>query len=83
MGFFAHAQTVDTRPFFPLPTWPGYEARWLDDCNMHACCLGPPLTSVINMQSCTPVWFSYVLYLMHMDLINDAVYQEGSMGIIK
>ena len=21
-----HAQTVDTRPLFPLPTWPGYEA---------------------------------------------------------
>ena len=27
MGFFAHAQTVDTRPLFPPPTWPGYEAR--------------------------------------------------------
>ena len=26
MGFFAHAQTVDTRPFFPPLTWPGYEA---------------------------------------------------------
>ena len=26
MFFFAHAQTVDTRPLFPLPTWPGYEA---------------------------------------------------------
>ena len=24
---FAHAQTVDTRPLFPPPTWPGYEAR--------------------------------------------------------
>ena len=24
---FAHAQTVDTRPRFPLPTWPGYEAN--------------------------------------------------------
>ena len=23
----AHAQTVDTRPLFPPPTWPGYEAR--------------------------------------------------------
>ena len=23
---FAHAQTVDTRPLFPPPTWPGYEA---------------------------------------------------------
>ena len=23
---FAHAQTVDTRPLFPSPTWPGYEA---------------------------------------------------------
>ena len=22
---FAHAQTVDTRPLFPPPTWPGYE----------------------------------------------------------
>ena len=22
-----HAQTVDTRPLFPPPTWPGYEAR--------------------------------------------------------
>ena len=22
----AHAQTVDTRPLFPPPTWPGYEA---------------------------------------------------------
>ena len=21
-----HAQTVDTRPLFPPPTWPGYEA---------------------------------------------------------
>ena len=27
MGFFAHAQTVDTRPLFPPPTWPGYEAN--------------------------------------------------------
>ena len=27
MGFFAHAQTVDTRPLFPSPTWPGYEAK--------------------------------------------------------
>ena len=26
MGVFAHAQTVDTRPLFPPPTWPGYEA---------------------------------------------------------
>ena len=26
MGFFAHAQTVDTTPLFPPPTWPGYEA---------------------------------------------------------
>ena len=26
MGFFAHVQTVDTRPLFPPPTWPGYEA---------------------------------------------------------
>ena len=26
MGFFAHAQTVDTRPLFPPTTWPGYEA---------------------------------------------------------
>ena len=26
MGFFAHAQTVDTRPLFPPPMWPGYEA---------------------------------------------------------
>ena len=24
---FAHAQTVDTRPLFPPPTWPGYEAN--------------------------------------------------------
>ena len=23
---FAHAQTVDTGPLFPPPTWPGYEA---------------------------------------------------------
>ena len=23
---FAHAQTVDTRPLFPPPMWPGYEA---------------------------------------------------------
>ena len=23
---FAHAQTVDTRPLFPLTMWPGYEA---------------------------------------------------------
>ena len=22
-----HAQTVDTRPLFPPPTWPGYDAR--------------------------------------------------------
>ena len=29
MGFFAHAQTVDTRPLFPPPTWPGYEANFL------------------------------------------------------
>ena len=28
---FAHAQTVDTRPLFPPPTWPGYEATWLYD----------------------------------------------------
>ena len=27
MGFFAHAQTVSTRPLFPPPTWPGYEAK--------------------------------------------------------
>ena len=27
MGGFAHAQTVDTRPLFLPPTWPGYEAR--------------------------------------------------------
>ena len=27
MGFFAHAQTVDTRPLFPPNTWPGYEAN--------------------------------------------------------
>ena len=27
MGFFVHAQTVDTRPLFPPPTWPGYEAN--------------------------------------------------------
>ena len=26
MGFFAHAQTVDTRPLFLPPTWPGYES---------------------------------------------------------
>ena len=26
MGFFAHAQTVDTRPLFPPSTWLGYEA---------------------------------------------------------
>ena len=25
-----HAQTVDTRPLFPPPTWPGYKAT--DDC---------------------------------------------------
>ena len=24
---FAHAQTVDTRPLFPPPTWPGHEAN--------------------------------------------------------
>ena len=28
VGFFVHAQTVDTRPLFPPPTWPGYEANW-------------------------------------------------------
>ena len=28
MGFFMHAQTVDTRPLFPPPTWPGYEANF-------------------------------------------------------
>ena len=27
MGFFAHVQTVDTRPLFPPPTWPEYEAN--------------------------------------------------------
>ena len=27
MGFFAHAQTVNTRPLFPPPTWPWYEAN--------------------------------------------------------
>ena len=27
MGFFAHVQTVDTRPLFPPTTWPGYEAK--------------------------------------------------------
>ena len=27
MGVFAHAQTVDTGPLFPPPTWPGYEAN--------------------------------------------------------
>ena len=26
MGVFTNAQTVDTRPLFPPPTWPGYEA---------------------------------------------------------
>ena len=26
MGFFVHAQTVDTRPLLTPPTWPGYEA---------------------------------------------------------
>ena len=29
MGFFAHAQTMDTRPLFPPPTWPGYEATFM------------------------------------------------------
>ena len=24
---FMHAQTEDTRPHFPPPKWPGYEAR--------------------------------------------------------
>ena len=27
MGVFTHAQTVDTRPLLPPPTWPGYEAN--------------------------------------------------------
>ena len=27
VGFFAHAQTVNTRPFFCVCNWPGYEAR--------------------------------------------------------
>ena len=27
MGFFAHVQTVDTRPLFPPPTWPGYTVK--------------------------------------------------------
>ena len=30
---FAHAQTVDTRPLFPLTTWPGYE----DISALHHC----------------------------------------------
>ena len=33
MGLFAHAQTVDTRPLFPPPTWPGYEARTNGTCD--------------------------------------------------
>ena len=31
MGFFVHAQTVDTRPLFPPNTWPGYEANASSD----------------------------------------------------
>ena len=27
MGFFTHAHTVDTRPLFPPPMWPGNEAK--------------------------------------------------------
>ena len=31
-GGFVHAQTVDTKPLFPPPTWPGYEANsnWME-----------------------------------------------------
>ena len=32
MGIFTHAQTVDIRPFFPSPTWPGYEANIMVTC---------------------------------------------------
>ena len=38
MGFFAHVQTVDTRPLFPPPTWPGYEAKGkCNACSVAVC----------------------------------------------
>ena len=33
MRFFAHEQTVDIRPLFPPPTWPGYEASSQQELN--------------------------------------------------
>ena len=31
-----HAQTVDTRPLLPPPTWPGYEAGCCRTCNVYS-----------------------------------------------
>ena len=46
MGFFAHAQTVDTGPLFPPTTWPGYEANLVLTVNR-----AYPATSVSKSES--------------------------------
>ena len=43
MGFFAHVQTMDTRPLFPPPMWPGYETT--ANSASHYCALPLPYTS--------------------------------------
>ena len=52
MGYFAHAQTIDTRPFFPPPTnRPGYEASACYDVNTMMTTTFTPNPSVIGVSS--------------------------------
>ena len=45
---FAHAQTVDTGPLFPPPTWPGYEAMLQHFAQTNIVCPCCALASAIS-----------------------------------
>ena len=50
---FAHAQTVDTRPLFSPPTWPGYEA------NLQV--IVYVLSSILSLVFCNQILYKYAM----------------------
>ena len=61
MGFFAHAQTVDTRLLFPPPMWHGYDATYMHTATQTA------VTKLISY-----FWSSYLTYIIDVISIQHA-----------
>ena len=61
MGFFVHAQAVDTRPRFPPPTWPGYETNLRDTTVLSTLC--NKVVYKTRDGIIVSLWYSHLCYI--------------------